>query len=214
MVFSGGKEYEVAPAFVAPLMTVSMRAPVKSAENFTVITCPFKSFDGRLFTGEGIYKFGFGGTSILSPVSVTKAGISDDCKQLYYIADGALYHASSSDFSECEKLYDDCTSFFLSNNGNVLWFEDGSSSLYCRTASGQVMAAEYFEAAQVSPNGQKLLFLKDGKVYYCTSAAPANAKCLEQQARAIAIDRYGMYLFEGGAWRGIDRRGRLSELAK
>ena len=66
----------------------------------------------------------------------------------------------------------------------------------------------------VTPNGREALFIAEGGVYYCKLVAPSKVKQFEIDAKAVAIDRSGMYEYTGPAngWQGVTRSGKLFEL--
>lgn len=212
MLYRNGREYEVGGMGLAPVLTASMRPAEKQTEFFKVVTCPRKSFDGTLFYGDGLLSFGFKGSAVLNSGSIYRAVLSDNSKHLYFTEDGSLYHAVSTDFADCEKLYDNCLTFAAGKSGAAVWFVDSTGSLFCCTGTNVVRAAADVECFAVSPDGKQAVFVSGGNLFMSRSSSPANAKSLGQAAFDAEFDRFGMYFFDGKKWQGVTNRGKLTDL--
>lgn len=210
-VYSGGREYEVGAGVLDPVLTVSMLPAFRAAEGFSVITCPVKSFDGRLFAGDGAVRFGFAESAKLSELDIDCSLMSDDCRLTYFVSDGRLYRFDRSDEGSISKVCEDCTSFVMARNGSAVWClsDEGKLSLVHRGA--ETAAAEGVRTMAVSPNGRELIYLKDGKAYLVKTSAVGKPR-EAAEADAVAFDARGAYLHDQSGWHGVTGRGRLVEL--
>ena len=212
LLYKNGKEFEIANASLEPAFTASMHRAVKQNGDHVICTCPRKTFDKSVFFGDSLVYFTFKGTSLLNSGRISMAEMSDDSKQLYFTEEGALYHSVSSNFGDCEKLYDSCIRFDVANNGSVVWFVDQTGALYCATSKSVVRAAADVECFAPSHNGREMIYASNGAAYYCKSSSPAKVRSLDQNAFDLGFDRKGMYLFNGSDWTGVTNRGKLIDL--
>lgn len=216
LVYHDGREYEAVNGAVAPVMSVSMLPHARIAEGFNVVTCPVKTFEGRLMGGDGLLSFSYEGCTGLGTTELENAVLSDDLKQLYYLSEGRLWRSASEDFTSAERISDDCAGFRCSKNGKALWFTDSNDSLFCVTASSTVRVHENVSEFAIAPNGREALFIAEGAVYYCRQSAPSKAKSLGVSALHAAVNSNGMYVYQDPAegWQGITRSGKLYKLTE
>lgn len=207
---NGGEPKQIINAAgpVAPVFTVSGLRLTVSPAGRTVVTCPFKSFENRLFAGAGLAVNTRSGAEVLEPNECTFAAATDDYSTVYYITNGSVVKRSVNGSSDAIKVCD-ANSFKISANGSKLWFTDSAGALWYYSSKISEPVIKGVEEYVVRPNNGAALFLRDGTVSRNTDGKVQNsyAFAFEKPVTEIAADSFGLYGKTEDGWVKLNSGG-------
>ena len=211
MICSNGSEPKQiinASGAVEPVFTVSGRRLSVSPAGRTVVTCPFKSFENRLFAGAGLAVNTRSGAEVLEPNDCTFAAATDDYCTVYYITNGSVVKRSVNGSAEAVKICD-AASFRISANGSKLWFTDGTGALWYYSSKISEPVIKGVEDYVVRPNNGAALFLRNGTVSRNSDGKVQNSYAFEfdKPVTAIAADSFGLYGKTEDGWVKLNSGG-------
>ncbi len=180
-----------------------------SVDEHRIFTCPYDTFDGRFFFGNGLVRFGLGETTVDvdGVVDVSFAIASDSCKDLFYVDGSSLVHCKADQFPIGDVITQDCgTQLRISANGKVVWYTDADSTLY-RMKLGR-------EPVEVCGKVDSVFVMKNGAaVYLCGDGAYYSKNGKKSTSALSGIDMifcgmYDMYVHGADGWMLFTSKGQ------
>ena len=192
---------------VSPVLTVSGITMKDCPAGRTVVTCPFKSFENRLFAGSGLAVCTRTGAEVLEPNDCACAAATNNYGSVYYITNGSIVKRSINGTNEAVKLCE-AETFKMNANGTKLWFTLPSGELCFRHGERTERIAAPVTDYTVRPNNGAVLFLRGGEACRNTDGKTANSYCFSGLSiSAIASDRYGLYGLTPDGWVKLNTGG-------
>ena len=219
MISSGNgeiKEIYDSDNIFTPVLPVSGIELVVSISGFTVTTCPFKSFNNKLFSGDSLIYFEFGsGSRVQSDKNITEAYASDNYANAFFISNSNLYRKAVGSSDEPELLNGSCSSFALSANGRIIWYTDLSNALHFLSGSTDRVISGDVDGFAIIPSGRSAVFISGGLLYYNRNGKPRQTYLIEQiQPSSVASDASGMYYrTDPGGWSKLPSGGKRVDLS-
>ena len=197
-----------ADSVMYPVPTVSGIWMPRETGGFLSVTCPYKSFEGRVFAGAGLVRFSKNGSAVLEPNPCVTAFVSDDYRTLCYITNGELLRRRLGETGDPERIFSGVSDFRMAQNGSKLWFRSQSGTLVCVKGGNITAVAPDVGSFEISPNGNDALFMKDNFVCRNNGGNP-NASSLFGEAPAYSIfaDSNGLYALIGNEWKKVSSGG-------
>lgn len=210
--FGANEPIEVANsnASLRPVRTVS---GIEMAEQPTfmsgrVITCPYKSFDKRVFSGGMLVRFDKTGSTVLEPKQSGLTFMTDDYGTLFYCSDGALLRTKPGSGTEPEKVASDVIFYLPSTNGSRIWYLGADSVLYSMRGTSVTAIAPQVDDFRCTPNGNDAIYIKDG-ILCRNSGGSANQSFFfgDLHASELGADNYGLYALTQNGWMKLSSGG-------
>lgn len=211
------KEIANSDTGLTPVIPVSGICITDTVSDFTVITCPFKSFDKKVFSGRGlIYYESASGSTVYSVKEVSFASASDNYSTVLYTAEGFLYRKSVRSSADPELVCGNVSSIKISANGRMVWYTDTNQALHCLSGSSDTMIAPQVSEYAVIPSGRSAVFISTGQLC-CNRNGKARQTYLYEGLTAtdVIADAGGLYYrtnLEG--WQKLANGGKRTDLSK
>ena len=216
---AGGEAVEICNSndVVRPVLPVSGVTIHDDSDPFDIVTCPFKSFDGKLFSGSKLVLYSSSkGAEVLEPNSIGSAAASDNYSTVFYTSEGALLKRVLSGAETAERVADECAAFTLSSNGRIVWYSDLGGVLHCMIGSIDKTIAVGVERFTAISSGRSAAFICSGSLYVNKGGSPTGTyPCEGADAADIYADASVLYyLSESEGWKVISELGKRIDLSK
>lgn len=203
---------------VSPILPVSGVTIIDEDEHFTVSTCPFKSFSGKLFSGASLVSYNSKtGAMTLDPDPIKLAVASDNYGTIFCLSlDGKLTSRSTVRQGEAVSIASDCADFTVSANGKTVWYVDTSSKLWYMSGNTVRAVAGNIEQFSVLPSGINAVFVSNGALYI-NKGGRSNRTYSVEASKVLDLfsDARGLYFMEESlGWSKIDKVGKRMDLLK
>ncbi len=185
---------------------------------FTVATCPFKTFNNKVFSGSQLVQYSKKtGTTVIIPDTVTSARATDNYASVYCVYGGGLSKIDLKAVDAPARISDSCASFAVSTNGKSVWYKDlGNVLHYVKNNKDAVIAIGVDDYAAVA-SGKACAFTVGGSLYINKSGSASKSLPVETGdfTGTFAADASNLYyLSNAGNWQKIDKTGKAVDLSK
>lgn len=199
---------------LSPVMTVRGMISKADVSGTEVVTCPYKSFEGRFFAGAGLARYSRNGSELIEPNDCAYAAAADNYSAVFYITNGSLQRISSKSGAEPEKLCE-AESFLMSSNGAKIWYVSPGGELVYRSGSAERVVAPGVDLYSVNPSNGAVIFTYSGGLYR-NSEGRANRTFAFDGAEALltSADSRGLYALTGEGWQAFTSGGSRTDLTK
>ncbi|MBO4848829.1 MAG: PD40 domain-containing protein [Clostridia bacterium] len=194
----GGEPAEIrnAAAAVSPVIPVSGIVMRDQFAAFSISTCPFRSFDKKLFAGDGLVRYIPGKGSVVISASIcTAAAATDDYGTVFCLEDGGLSRMIVRNKGASSVIADDCVSFRISANGSAVWYTDGAGALHYRKGGKDAVIAGDVSDYVVSSSGREAVFIAGDLLCSNRGGNPKQTLLYGKAASDLFSDANGFYVF-------------------
>ena len=203
---------------VSPILPVTGLTIIDEDEHFTVRTCPFKSFSGKLFSGASLVSYNSKtGATTLDSDPIKLAVASDNYGTVFCLSlDGKLTSRNLARQGEAVSIASDCSDFTVSANGKTVWYIDSSSKLWYMSGSNVRAVAGNIDKFSVLPSGINAVFISNGSLYINKGGRSNRTYSVEaSKVSDVFSDARGLYFMEDNAgWSKIEKVGKRIDLLK
>lgn len=211
---------------VAPVLPVSALTVRDELLTHHTVTCPFKSFEGKLFSGGALIRYSAKGSTVLEPNSVENAIASDDYRTVLYMTDGGLAKRTVGSDAAADRIAESCSYFECSTNCNTVWYVGGDGSLHYLKGSRDTLIApniylpadpdgDITKTLAITPDGKSAAFISNGTL--CTNKGGNPKQTFAYPGTncdCFACSRYGVFIFSADGWKKLDTQGEKTDLTK
>lgn len=186
---------------VSPVITVSGVRMTEEVSGHTVVTCPLKTFEGKMFAGSGLAAYSKEGSKTLEPNECTFAKATDDYRSVYYVMNGVLTKRDTGEEAEPTRLAENCVGFDMIANGSRIWFITADGSLFCKVGGNEQLIAGNVTEVKAKPNSADALFVMNGTLLRNSGGNSRGCYAFNGAYTQLAADPYGMYAQSSlGSW--------------
>lgn len=217
---SGGEPVELCNSadVVQPVLPVSGCSMEGVVPNFTVVTCPFKTFSEKLFAGSGLVKYSKKtGVTVLLPDTILSARATDNYQTVFCTSSSGLSRIDLKAADSPVRITESCSSFSVSTNGKVIWYKDLGNILHYVKGSSDTEIAIGVEDFASTASGKVCAFMVSGSLYINKSGSASKSYPVEtgEFMKVIAADAANVYYLDGSnVWQKIGKTGKAVNLAK
>jgi hypothetical protein len=214
----GGEPVEILNSSdtVYPVMPVSAYVMTENASGRSVNTCPYKTFDGKVFAGAKLLRYGAKGVTVLEPSYCDNALVSDDMRSVLYLNAGGLSKRKLTGSDPAERVLDKCAAFLASTNLKNIWYTlDDGSFHYLSGAKDVLICPAVVKDFAITDNGRSAVFSVSGNLF---SNKNGNPKTSYQYAdvKVAGVSSVGntLYILTDNGWEKLPGGGKKIDLTK
>lgn len=201
--------YPVLPAY-------SITVP-SAIEYFAIATCPFKTFDGKVFAGSKLVSYSKKtGAAELDNDHADHACASSNYKTVFYVANNKLLKRNISGSEPAQTVAGDCESFIISSNGKIVWYVDLGGVLHCVNGTNDNTIAVGVEKYRPTMNGKNAVFVCSGALYMNKGGRPGSTySCGGYLAEDLLVAANDLFFrSEQNGWMKAETMGKSMDLSK
>ena len=198
---------------VVPAGAIRMSSTVSGRK---VNTCPFSSFEGKVFAGAALVRFSTKGAEVLEPNYCSDAVVSSDLRTVLYMNAGGLSRRKVKGEAPAERIVEKCSEFLASSDCARIWYLASDGSLhFVNGVRDALISPAVISDLVVSDNGRLCAFTVSGSLFSNRNGNPkASYRYEDPTVLGLSSDRSGIYVLTESGWEPLPKGGKRTDLTK